>query len=463
MYQKFGNWRKIMTFIKILLGLAGLGIVVFVHELGHFLAARLMGIDVEAFSIGWGKPVLKKTIRGVEYRLGMFPLGGYCKMRGENEFQEAWENRQKEVAPVKGTFFGAGPFRRIVVSFAGPLFNLIFAVLVLSVIWGFGFEVNTLSNRIILASEINPDQSFPADEAGLKTGDRITVINGKQTPYYHDIQENIAVNPEKSLSLTVDRGGETLNFAVRPSLDKSTGAGKIGVYFWTEPVIEALTEASPAAAAGLLPGDRLLRINGETVSHTMDLVKILENNPSTLSVDYQREGREQTATVLPVYSENRMGDLGIIYSSIRYRTPLLSPFAALAKGAAESWKTLVVSLRSLGLLFRGIDLTQAVSGPVRITYMVGDIAAQGFGQSFSTGIRSMADFLALISIALCIMNLLPLPVLDGGMIVLFIVEAVKRKPLHPRAISAFQTAGAVLIFGLMIFAVFGDILYLVRR
>jgi regulator of sigma E protease len=452
-----------MLILKILLGLAGLGVVVFVHELGHFLAARLMGIDVEAFSIGWGKPILKKKLGAVEYRLGMFPLGGYCKMRGENEFQEAWENRQKSVTPVPGTFFGAGPFRRIVVSLAGPLFNLIFAVLVLSVIWGFGFEVTTLSNRIILASEINPGQNYPADEAGLKTGDRIIEINGKETPYYHDIQENITVNPEKGLALTVDRGGEILPLRVTPALDKSTGAGRIGVYFWTDPVIETVTPGGPAAAAGLQGGDRILRVNGEEIRHGVDLFRFLNEALPSLSVEYDRNGEPLNATLIPLYSEDGTGDLGISYGYISYRTPALSPPAALIKGAGESWKTLVVSLRSLSLLFRGIDLTQAVSGPVRITYMVGDIAAEGFGRSFGSGIRSMANFLALISIALCIMNLLPLPVLDGGMIVLFIIEAIKRKPLHPRAINAFQTVGAALIFGLMLFAVFGDILYLVRR
>jgi regulator of sigma E protease len=452
-----------MLIVKILLGLAGLGVVVFVHELGHFLAARLVGIGVEAFSIGWGRPVLKKKIRGVEYRLGIFPIGGYCKMRGENEFQEAWENRQNAVDPVPGTFFGAGPFQRILVAAAGPLFNLVFAVLVLSVIWGAGFEVNTLGNRIVLASDIKTGEINPADAAGLKTGDRIIEINGIKTPYYHDIQENIAVNAEKDLAFIVEREGETLSLRVKPNLDKSTGAGKIGVYVWNDPVIESVAPGGPAAAAGLQGGDRILRVNGEAIRHSAALFRVLESRPASLAVDYERNGAEQNATLLPLYAEDGTGDLGIRYGYISYRTPALSPPAALIKGAEESWKTLVVSLRSLSLLFRGIDLTQAVSGPVRITYMVGDIAAEGFGQSFGDGLRSMANFLALISIALCIMNLLPLPVLDGGMILLFLVEAVKRKPLHPRAISVFQTVGTVLIFGIMLFAVFGDILYLVRR
>jgi regulator of sigma E protease len=249
-----------MLLVKILLGLVGLGIVVFVHELGHFIAARLVGIDVEAFSIGWGKPILKKKIGTVEYRLGLFPLGGYCKMKGENEFQEAWDNKQKSINPVPGTFYGTSPLRRIIVSFMGPFFNILFAVLVMSIIWGIGFEVTTLENRIVLLSDISPGSVNPADEAGLKTGDRIIEIRGKKTENYHDIQENIAVNPEENLPLKVERGNEVLNLTVKPTLEKSTGAGRIGVYFWTSPLINSVVDGSPAAAAGLKQGTELLKL-----------------------------------------------------------------------------------------------------------------------------------------------------------------------------------------------------------
>jgi regulator of sigma E protease len=195
----------------------------------------------------------------------------------------------------------------------------------------------------------------------------------------------------------------------------------------------------------------------------MFFFKILEKKPPVLLIDFERNGNMETCRLSPFYDEEGNPETGISWDYIRYHTPALNPFQALAKGASESWKTFVVSFRSLGLLFRGIDLTKAVSGPVRITYMVGDIATEGFGQSIGAGLRSVADFLALISVALCIMNLLPLPVLDGGMILMFIIEVIKRKPLNPRAISAFQTAGTVLIFGLMIFALFGDILFLAHR
>ena len=448
-----------MLIYKIILGLIGLGVVVFVHELGHFLGARAMGIDVEAFSIGWGKPILRKKIGGVEYRLGLFPLGGYCKMKGENDYGEAFKEGAK---PEKGSYLAAHPFRRIFACAAGPAFNLLFAVLVLAVIWGIGFEVNTLSNRIVLASEITPGLN-PADEAGLLTGDKIISVMGKETGTFHDIQEIIATHPDQNLPVRIERNGRIMDLTVRPLMEKSTGAGKIGVYFWTDPVIERVAEASPAEIAGLKSGDRILKVNGNDLPNTMTLLKLLEDKPPVLNLEYLREGQIRTAALIPVYSEEGTKDLGLAWEAVRYQTPRLSPPLALAKGAAETWKTFTISLKSLSLLFRGVDLTKAVSGPVRITYMVGDIAAEGFNQGFGTGISSMASFLSLISIALCIMNLLPLPVLDGGMILLFLIEGIRRKPLNPKFVSAFQMVGVVLIAGLMLFAVFGDILYLAKR
>jgi regulator of sigma E protease len=393
----------------------------------------------------------------------MFPIGGYCKMRGENEFREAWENKKNEISQTKGTYYGTSPQRRVIVSFAGPFFNLLFAVLVLSVIWGIGFDVNTLENRIILASDLRYGENYPADEAGLHTGDRIVQIDGRSIANYHDVQEAITPNAEKELRLTVERGERRIDIPVRPELDKSSGAGRIGVYFWTDPVISETAPDSPAALAGLVSGDRILRVNGVDFPHTMTMIKILEDAPPVLKVEFERDGEPREAEVVLSWKDGTAEDPGIRWQTIQYHSPRLTPWGALARGVTETWKTFSLSVKSLSLLFRGIDLTKAVSGPVRITYMVGDAAAAGFDQSFGAGISSMANFLALISIALCIMNLLPLPVLDGGMIVLFIIEAIHRRPLNPKAIYAVQTVGVVLIAGLMLFAVFGDILFLAGR
>ncbi|MDR2150313.1 MAG: site-2 protease family protein [Spirochaetaceae bacterium] len=451
-----------MIIIKILLGLIGIGVVIFVHELGHFLAARLVGIDVEAFSLGWGKAILKKKIGSVEYRIGLFPLGGYCKMSGENEFQQAYENKRDSVEPVKGTFFSVSPVRRIIVSFAGPFFNLIFAVIALSLVWGAGITVNTVENKIVLASSIDPDAQYPADSAQLLTGDRIVEIAGKPIATYLDIQETIVLNPEKELPLKVERNGEIHSLKVKPELDKSTGSGKIGVYYWAEPVVSEVVPESPAALAGLEPEDRILKINGQDFPYTVALIPIMRERPPVLSVEFERNGQTQTTDIVPWYSDSGDATIGLGYKTLHYRTPSLNPIQALRTGASKAWETFAVSVKSLSLLFRGIDLTQAISGPMRITMMVGEIATESFGQSIGTGFSTLANFLSLISISLCIMNLLPLPILDGGMIVLFLIEAIQRKPLHPRFIITFQIVGVVLIFGFMAFAFFGDILYFVR-
>jgi len=459
-----------MLIYKVLLGLIGLGIVVFVHELGHFLCARFSGIDVEAFSIGWGKPILKKKIGSVEYRLGLFPLGGYCKMKGENEFEKAYSefenasaNGSEGASAEKGNYFLVHPLRRMLTCAGGPLFNILFAVIVLSVIWGIGFEVNTLGNRIVLVSDIFPGAVNPADEAGLRTGDRILEVKGKETQTYNDIQEVIAVNPGEELPILAERDGDLLTLTVRPVMEKSSGAGKIGVYFWTDPLVEEVAVGSPAEIAGLKSGDMITKVNGIDLPHTMALYKILEAQPLVLDIEYFREGQTLTASLIPIYTDAGTNDLGLSWVAVRYRTPMLPLPLALLKGASETWKTFAVSVKSLSLLFRGVDLTSAVSGPIRITYMVGDAAAEGFNHGFGAGLSSMAGFLSLISIALCIMNLLPLPILDGGMILLFAIEWFRGKPLHPRFVSAFQTVGVVLIAGLMLFAVFGDVMYLAKR
>jgi regulator of sigma E protease len=181
-------------------------------------------------------------------------------------------------------------------------------------------------------------------------------------------------------------------------------------------------------------------------------------------VELLRENQTLTVSLIPIYSEAGTRDLGIAWVAIRYRTPVLPLHLALAKGTAETLKTFALSVKSLSLLFKGVDLTQAVSGPIRITYMVGDIATESFNQQgIGAGISSVANFLSLISIALCIMNLLPLPILDGGMILLFFIEGIRRKPLNPKFISAFQAFGVIIIAGLMLFAVFGDVMFLSRQ
>lgn len=447
----------------LLVGFFGLGIVVFVHELGHFLAARAVGIEVEAFSIGWGKAIWARKIRGVEYRIGSLPVGGYCKMKGEAEFRDALIERKSEIPREPGTFYGSAPWRRIIVAFSGPTMNALFAVLVLSAVWGCGVQIRTVDNRIVLASEIEGNAPYPADDAGLMTGDRIVSIEGKKVSNFQEVQEGIAPWAEKNLTIEYERSGRVFSTSIRPRLDPATGAGKIGVYFWTDPVIAEVRQGSPAAIAGLRKGDRIISANGVDIPYTVLLSSVLESRPSTLALEIERaEKRERVEVILPWMDEVSI-DTGIEFETIVYRTPRLSIPAAIAKGSYEAYNTFLLSIRSLTMLFRGVDLTKAVSGPIRITYMAGEIAANGFGQGVGQGISALAGFLALLSIALFIMNLLPIPALDGGLILLFLVELIIRRPLSPKTVYVYQLIGTAIIFGLLIFSLFGDILFLIGR
>lgn len=448
--------------LKILLGVFGLGIVVFVHELGHFLAARICGIKVTAFSLGWGPAAIHKEINGVDYRIGFFPVGGYCTMAGESDFRKVYENRKNGVEPEKGDFYGASPVRRMITSFAGPFFNLIFSVIVFSVVMGAGYEFTTLPNRIALAKDVT-GKSYPSDRAGLVSGDFITAINGEKTENYHDIQKLIAVNAKKTLDFTILRDGKELNFSIEPELEKETGAGKIGVYFWSDPVIYELKPDGAAARAGLLSGDKIIKWDGEDFPYSAALYKIYKDKEMTgvIPVVYERAGEIFDAEIK--MSPQDGGDAGIVWPYIKSKTPDYGFFGSIGQGSILAWETFSASVRGLSLLFSGVDLTKAVSGPVRITYMAGEIAAEGFSGAKISALRNFFEFLALISIALAVMNLLPLPILDGGAIVMFLVELIRGKPAPPRFFFALQTAGVVLIAGLMALALYGDVMFFIRK
>jgi regulator of sigma E protease len=454
-----------MMVLNVLIGLVGLGFVVFVHELGHMLAAKAVGIEVEAFSLGWGRKLVGYTWRGTEYRISVFPVGGYCKMKGEHSYTEALENNDDTIARESGSFFSAAPWRRIVTLLAGPIANVVLAVLILSIVWWIGFSVETFENRIVLASDYAPEATgsttpSPAAEAGLRTGDVVTAIDGQEVRSYGDLQQIVAQNALETLTFTIRRDGRTLEISVKPELVKETGAGFIGVYPWVEPVIDDVAPESAAAEAGFQSGDRIVSINGDEVAHVWDFRRVLESSENRADVLLSRDGTQVRLSVEPNLPAL---DAGLSFQTVEVPTPDYGLFGAIGRGAVESARILSVSVRSLRLLFQGVNLTDAVAGPVRISYFIGDVATSGFRVGFGTGLRSLFNFLALLSVVLFFMNLLPIPVLDGGQIVLSVVEWIRGKTPHPKTIYRYQLAGTVIVFGLLAFALFGDVLFLAGR
>jgi regulator of sigma E protease len=458
-----------MIVVNILIGLVGLGFVVFIHELGHLVAAKLVGIDVEAFSLGWGKKLAGFTWRGTEYRISVFPVGGFCKMKGERSYAQALDENRSEIPHEPGSFFGAAPWRRIVALLAGPLANITFAVLILGAVWMVGFSTETYQNRIILASEYQSDASAepsPADTAGLRTGDIILSLGNQEVRSYSDIQQIIAQNALTEMTAVVSRDNVNYQLSVNPALDTESGAGYLGVYPWVDPVVARVEEGSPAQLGGMLPGDRITAVSGITVDHTLDIGILLSTASFPVDVELIRDGQTLSLAISGP-GETQSADegivLGVAFQTLEIASPDLNVFQALGKGAVESMRILVVSVRGLRLLFKGVEITSAVAGPVRISYYIGDIATSGFAIGFGAGVRALSNFLALLSVVLFFMNLLPIPVLDGGQIVLAGIEWIRGKSPHPRSVYRYQLFGGVMIFAILIVALFGDILFLAGR
>jgi regulator of sigma E protease len=449
--------------LTVLFGLIGLSIVVIIHEFGHFVAARAMGVDVETFSIGWGPRLFGFKKRGTEWRISAFPIGGFCRMKGEEDFKAALEKKLPYIPTEKGSFYGASPWRRILILVSGPLFNIIFAALLFSVVSLVGITIQTAPNRIVLASESSilsgVAEKNPADQAGLLSGDVIASIDGTAVRDYSDLQEIIGLNPGKRLNLVVERNGAEIDTTVTPRLEKNSGQGLIGIYAWIDPRIKAVDPQGSAAIAGLQKGDIVSAIEGKPIRNTVDIMTFLAAKPEKIVMTVLRNGTPVQARLVLSYTDKEQSNLGLSFES-RSRTDRASSFLdAAAKGGAETYKTFAMTVKGIGMLFSGVNVLKAVSGPARITYLVGSTATESIKASGFSGIPTILSFLAFLSVSLFIMNLLPIPALDGGQIVLSVTEILRRKPLLTKTIYRFQFVGAAMIMVLFFLATFSDVLF----
>ena len=445
--------------LNIIIGIFGLGLVVFFHESGHFMAAKLCGVKVLTFSIGWGKKLFSFKKGDTEYCISLLPMGGYCKMKGEEILDDdtVYEDNHDSLST-------APAWKKAIIYFAGPFMNLVFAIICFSIVWMGGITTTSPPSRIVLASEYSSESGpFAADQAGLKTGDYIIAVNGKSIEHFQDLREAIATKAQEPLELTVDRSGEILKLTITPKLDKSTGAGQVGIYPWIDPVVGNIKEGSSAYIAGLKSGDTILSANGEKVTQYMDFVKVLWTKPAKLDLVVLRDGKKQSLTQVLDYNDNGLVDPGLSFQMQTYRSEPLNVFQAVHKGITESFKTLSLTVRSLKLLFAGVNLNQAVSGPIRITYMLGEITTQGFAEGISAGLAMFLNFVALINIALFFMNLLPIPALDGGQIFFCFIEMIRGKKFQPKIAVRYQIIGFAFLITLMIFTLFNDVIFLIKK
>jgi regulator of sigma E protease len=453
-----------MLILEILLGVACLGIVVMAHEFGHYFAGRAMGVEVEAFSIGWGPKIASFKRRGTEWRISAFPLGGYCKFKGEESFRQALERRLPELPREDGSMYGARPWRRIVISVAGPLANVVLAVVIFVAASTIGYTVPTYSNRIVLASEFNlggtKGTTYPADAAGLKSGDRIISVDGKKVADFLDLYDTIAVSPGRRLSLEVERDGIVMRKSVTP-LMRSNGSGYIGISNWGEPVVAKIAKGGAAEIAGAQEGDRIVAVDGKGVRISADVLSALNAAKSERAVlTVERGGVRLDLAAILNWKTDGSSNLGISFVTVdHFVVPAKSLGQALSAGLSETWNTFKTTMAGLGTLFKGVNIFEALSGPARITYLIGQSASEGISRSASGGLALPLNFLGFLSIGLFIMNLLPIPALDGGQSVMHLIEIVRRRPLKPITIYRYQLVGIVFILGIFMIATVGDLLF----
>jgi len=438
--------------LKMLVFLTGLAALIFVHELGHFLVARRVGVVVEKFSLGFGPKILGFKSGGTEYLLSAIPLGGYVKMKGE-DYDEA-------SLLEKDTFAGAPVLSRMAIAFAGPLFNILFAVLIYCVVYMVGVETLGLVTGPV-------KENSPAAQAGLQAGDRIVEIGGREVRFWDDLQKIVHNAPGQALKFKVERDGAPLEFTITPVSEEITTllgdkekVGLIGI----GPLVNNITfvkKGSAADRAGIREGDRLLAVDDQTILGWTEFKAAAVDKPGQEVVF--RVARNGEELLVPLTPESKVvedeqgnkveiGQVGIGMSG-ELVLEQYGLFGAIWRGIVETGRLTYMIGVSLKSLLVGSISADTIGGPILIFQVYGEYAEQGLSE--------LVRLTALLSINLGLLNLLPIPVLDGGHILFFLIELVKGRPLSEKSRERAQQVGLFMLIGLMIFAFYNDIMRIV--
>jgi regulator of sigma E protease len=425
--------------MNIIVAVLILGLIVVIHELGHFLLAKANGITVTEFSVGMGPRIASFVRKGTRYSLKLLPFGGSCMMLGEDESVDD-----------DGAFGKKGVWARFSVIFAGAFFNFILAfVLALIVLGDVGVDKPYIE-------KVN--EGSPAEAAGLMKGDIIKEINGSTIHFSRDIQYYFYFNnlSEKPVDVTVLRNGEELTLQVTPAWHDDY---KLGCsYTATNPTakLEEIIEGYPLAEAGLKAGDVIVGINGVAIQSAKELADYLDTHPlseKAITLTYLRDGKETEVNARPKLVQSGF-DLGWSYNPYREK---VSAIEAIKYSFYELKLNIVNTIKSLGYLIMGKVSMKEVSGPVGIVNVVGDIVSESEDYGIHATLLSLAQFSILLSANLGVMNLLPLPALDGGRIVFIIIEAIRKKPVPKEKEAVVHLVGMALLMLLMVFVLFNDI------
>lgn len=441
-----------------------LGALIFVHELGHFLAAKSVGIAVHRFSLGLGPPTrLGFRVGETHYCLSWVPFGGYVKMAGLEDEGPAGEleggKAATPVAPDR-TFDAKPLWARVLVISAGVLMNAVFAVVIYAILAG---AYGVAEDPTTTVGEVRTT-SLPMGAAGLATlrpGDRIVRISGDSMGGWSDIQSALLTSDERPLRIEVAGRAEPVLVDVPLSEQESRVAVVRALAPWHEPVIGEVVAGSPASRAGFHPSDRILRAGGDSIPAWERFVRVVEGSAARpLEVVVARGSREMAITVTPRAQRVSTPDGGLRTVGRIGVSPRLSVRRFGLLGAIGQGFTQTLGAAGLVLFFlKGLALLQFsardIGGPI--------LVAQISGEAARLGLEPFLNFMALFSVNLAVLNLLPIPVLDGGHLVFLTIEAVRGRPLSPEQRYRFTQVGFFVLMGVMLLAVANDVARLVAR
>lgn len=433
-----------------------IGILVFVHELGHFLVAKWCGVRCEVFSLGFGPAIFKKQIGETLYQVAAIPLGGYVKMTGEDPSEEMAEERgetEKSDLPPVGPerMFSHQPVgKRLAIVFAGPLMNFILAVILVPLVYMMGIEVDTSMYDKPTVGYVEEDGS--AAKAGILTGDLILKVDGKDMKTWKGLRTHVLFHPDSELSIELERNGEILTKKVQATTLSSIGGGTIGIHPPWPSEIKRIIPGKPAEKSGLKAGDKIVRIDQMTNPHWFQTHAYIQQRPKQ-AIEFEVLRGEQSFTLQvtpePYEQAPTTGFIGIepVQPMAFKRFPF---FESIKLGLTENIEDAVTTFAVVGKLLSGRLTIKTMGGPVQIAELTGMAAEEG--------LTTLMRFMAFISMQLGVLNLLPIPVLDGGHVLFMLIEKIKGSPLNIKARMMAQQVGMLLLLGLMVVVTVNDLL-----
>ncbi|MBI5886317.1 MAG: RIP metalloprotease RseP [Deltaproteobacteria bacterium] len=424
-----------------------LGVLIFIHELGHFAVAKLGGVGVEKFSLGFGPRLVGVKYGETDYVLSLLPLGGYVKMVGEAPDEEVSEEDRARSFTYKPIWL------RAAIVAAGPMMNLLLAAILIPATFMLGADVPAFLDEPAFVGFVQSDEA--GAKAGILKGDLIEEINGEKIRTWEELLARVTLNPGTPLTLEIERGHEKKTITLIPDTHVDSGAGVAGIYPPLEPVIGALSDGYPAKEAGLKPGDRIISIDGVGITHWNELEDIIHKNGDKKTFVVSRDNGLITVEITPKFNEELKAYL--IGISRKHITVVRKYgfIEGVEKGLTAGAKMTVQLFVVIKGLVVGQYSLKTLGGPIMI--------AREAGRAANAGLSDILSLVAFLSLQLGIINLFPLPVLDGGHILFFGIEAVKGKPLSERFMVVAQQVGIALLVTLMVLVTYNDVLRLIGR